>query len=860
MGTHGPDASRAALGRNGRTVAFGRDRCAPLLAALALACSSPPPAPNAPIDAAVSLELHEVWRESRRPGFASLAGPLPPPAAAGDWPAFPRLADEFFHRSALALPERYGHYLAAMEGGSAAGAYLAGRLGGPLGDARLRRAVELDPSLSWGWHGLAWRSFQVRDTDRAIREGQRALRLARDPLECALFSWALATYLRAAERPSSAQGVLGDALQRTGPLALRPAERTYIEALLAAIELESLDTKEVRRGVRRALDVIGRVDASERERFELTLTLSTDTQNIVTAREIEFAVLRAADASSGEARERTLQLYDGLRSRVADDGRNGEPPLGTQRALLLAGFEGAARGDLAPAIDAWLAELPECVLAEDGLPRRPELRAVVGAVRSYGVDPRSAAALAGLGEALLGAGWFDETDALAGAALSEDPGEKARAVARGLQSRAARARAALAAVSALARRIDAREAFEQAGAVGSNGVDAVEGERLSELVEVRDEIGRILQAYGLATEGEVDESPRIRYGPVGSVLHPGPRFTAEDERLGRGRAGEEVHGLSELFRRLGRFALIGNGAGQGGPDATVLRILYVEERAGEHLGRPFRGTVFWCQGADVPSRFGRAGASISGAALHEGYYVDLEMVEREKARWDALRERFAEDPAAVDAALAARGASTRFAVRREFLPALGANDRMRLAVMRRPDGTLREITLGELAEIVAIHEEGHLCDRGRWYPLTAVRVLRVLSLGFAHWFQGSRIAQALEERAQLVALAAAPDSRLAWVDILDAAEGAGGGSVTPHSTAYRRILRDLLARLEDEFNVTDAEADPDAPLTGLDPGVRWIDQLHRLSPEALGGLARREARARELATRASIAADGPEAP
>jgi hypothetical protein len=120
--------------------------------------------------------------------------------------------------------------------------------------------------------------------------------------------------------------------------------------------------------------------------------------------------------------------------------------------------------------------------------------------------------------------------------------------------------------------------------------------------------------------------------------------------------------------------------------------------------------------------------------------------------------------------------------------------------------------------------------------------MRLISFAAAHGFDGQGLARALEARAQLVALCEAEDVRLAWIDILDAAEGAASG-VTPHARAYRGLLQDLIDRLDAEVRSglwNDA---------GLDPEGRWIDQLHRIDPERLRALAVREARARGLARR-----------
>ena len=72
----------------------------------------------------------------------------------------------------------------------------------------------------------------------------------------------------------------------------------------------------------------------------------------------------------------------------------------------------------------------------------------------------------------------------------------------------------------------------------------------------------------------------------------------------------------------------------------MLRTVLVEERSGAHLGHEWRGTVAWCESADVLPRASRLGASIGGAALHEGYWVDFAILRRELRAWNALPERF----------------------------------------------------------------------------------------------------------------------------------------------------------------------------------------------------------------------------
>jgi hypothetical protein len=158
---------------------------------------------------------------------------------------------------------------------------------------------------------------------------------------------------------------------------------------------------------------------------------------------------------------------------------------------------------------------------------------------------------------------------------------------------------------------------------------------------------------------EIDRSPRMSYAGLAELVHPGPTFSADDERDGLGKSGEPVPGLAPLLLRMGRFGLFGELTGGGGPDATLLPVLHIERRSGKHLGAEWHGTIAWCENADLKSRAGRRGAKISAAALHEGYWVDVDSVRGELAAWQALRKRFGGDDGAerVDRVLATRGLS-----------------------------------------------------------------------------------------------------------------------------------------------------------------------------------------------------------
>ena len=166
--------------------------------------------------------------------------------------------------------------------------------------------------------------------------------------------------------------------------------------------------------------------------------------------------------------------------------------------------------------------------------------------------------------------------------------------------------------------------------------------------------------------------------------------------------------------------------------------------------------------------------------------------------------------------------------RRSVQSLLGEADRMRLAVLAEREGLpgrASSVRLDELVELTAIHEEGHLCDRGRMLPL-ASHWLRAMGLVARAGFTPQGIAERLEYRAQLVALCEAPDPRMAWVDVLSAGESETQG-LTPHAGAYRRLLVDLIEVLDRQ-----SERRP-ADFPGLDRGFVLAHQLHALAPDSL---------------------------
>jgi hypothetical protein len=277
-----------------------------------------------------------------------------------------------------------------------------------------------------------------------------------------------------------------------------------------------------------------------------------------------------------------------------------------------------------------------------------------------------------------------------------------------------------------------------------------------------------------------------------------------------------------------------------------------EDRRGEHLGVPWSGSVAWCEAADVKSRAERSGARISAAALHEGYWMDVDSVRGERSLYAALRASFSgpDAPAHVAQALAVGGFRLEVSgdeerCRRERTragAALGEASRVRLAILRdraKPgEGVLGDVSLDELALVTGTHEEGHLTDRTRYLPISKhwAEALRFLA---QCGFSPTKVAEQLEYRAELVALADSPDPRVPLAQVLDAADGGGRGP-TAHAAGYEELLEDLLGLL-DEGVVKDPTRWP-----RIDAGRTLVQQLHRLTPDEVRALARELAARKRL--------------
>lgn len=784
-------------------------------------------------------------------------------ATAPDWVGPARLLDDLDReelRGVEALAAR--RETLASEGESAEALYLAGRLEGESGEPRFERALDLDPDLSWARHGLAWSAQRRGQLRAAISHERAAIARARDGWERIYFTSSLARFLAQAGRRDEAFAVIAERLAERDSTA---ADRLGLELEALGLAMERIGSPESEKAVRRSLDLLREEDLSETEVEALVGKLRFATL-LEKSWKLELSTALAARRSPARDRLRAelmlaagpTPLALGLLERARAD--EGTP----RRAGPLMRAARFAAGEPLMAIELWLEDLPSVLRDEHGLPRDPLLARIVRCARALpDREPSRASAdlWFDLADSLLAAGWYREARALAGnlarADLDRALAVETRAVTgvqilEGLDEMIAGADSGgIARPASVVNDVDESDAAQtRIGETGS--VPIPRG--TSDLTSLLEDMGALFARSSRAWDQPIDPrelgegfaaSPRLKYGPAGEIVHPGPTFSIEDERLGLGRAGAPVPGLARAMDAIGRFALVGELAGSDGPDGTILSRVLVEEKSGEHLGVPWSGTIAWCEGADVRSRMERLGARVSAAALHEGYWLDVQAVRGELANYRSLAEEFGSPGASarLEAVLASTGLPLeskhedhRRIERRRTLVGLGESSRVRLAILRdsasEADGrTLGEMTLDRLVVATATHEEGHLTDRTRFLPLSK-NWRAVLGFLLDCGLRPTRVAERLEYRAQLVALCAAPDPRITLAQTLEAAESDGGGR-TAHTAGYSELTEDLLLVLDDAL-AADASEWPE-----IDPERTLLHQLHRLPKERVRELALR---------------------
>ena len=694
--------------------------------------------------------------------------------------------------------------------------YLLGRLGGERGAELLDECARANPGFAWGLHGGAWSALRDGRLADAVKLEERAITRARDAFDRALFTLSLAEFKRRHEDVEAGYAVLkatsiekslsgsdavwwrGErsafALRLDGGDALEDGWRELIEVLADPLlgEDDALRLVQLARSARRehrGLDPYGlMLDEALAARSEVSLLFE-----------------RASFAHECGRHVRAATLWGEL-----EDGEWWAPA----RERRLASF---AVGGFGVAIDRWLNGLPSFVLADSGLPKNERLARVVLAARAT-VTPGDAEALRALGEACLAAGWFAEAYALAPHLVALDPG-----AAQLLSERAERGFALLAFFDrSLGHELQPLP--DSSLEIGDEwlGIHRF----LSGLSEELGRSGELFDESSLESlRSSLEASPIYSFSPFAALVHPGPSFSAQDDLLDVGAEGERVAGLAELGEALGRFILLGQLSGRKRADGAVFPVLWSERHSGEHEGVEWSGSVVWCEGIEPVGWLGR-NSSITGAALHDGFWIDVESVRREHARWLKLQREWSVEEAERALSAPAPRSSGEFE-RRALRPLLSAGERVRLAVYVDRGGVVP--THAELLDGVARHEEGHLVDRALHMPLSS-HPLRVVKLLGSAGFDPSAVLERLEYRAQLVALCETSDPRLCLADCLLMVENAPAAA-RAHARGYEALLNDLIERLDQQMQ-DDSTAWP-----RLSAEHALVHQLHLLKAEEVRELA-----------------------
>lgn len=766
---------------------------------------------------------------------------------APDWIAPQRMFDEL-ERGELRGSQRYAQRLQDVLEGSATASelYLLGRLEGLAGLARFESARALQPGLAWVHHAYSVDEQFRRRLDRATDHARDALSLARTSYARALFGRRLVLLLDRTDREQEASALLDQLLEDPQ---LGDVERIELRVEQCRRDVVRFDREINERGLQRLLDLLREERLTQSELLALF-----DGSFLVSGRSTASRVHLIREA-----------LLDGPNRSWLDDDpeawfsaswsydigeKFSEPVRPSGRELRLDGFRA---GQPAQAVLDWYERLPELTI--DGERRRwldPGLDHLVDLARAQRESARDAELSLDFESGLtwidlcLERGWIDEGSALIEFLIADSSdGLEGTGLTDELLTRKRRASAGQALLAEVDRLVGslAGESKSWAATPLTREADSGQWTSLDEpdsLEEVLDRLARLVELYGedlgwdaVADAEAVRASPLLGFGPFGRLTVPGERFHERDALLGVGKAGGSVPGLSEVLGRLGRMGLFGDAVGRA-PDGTVLQLLHSGPFSGEHLGVPFSGTLLICEGADADGARSRGAGDVAGAALHEGYWIDIEPERRRLESWERLiAERF--ETLGLDGVRRlCEQSSLRIPIelqgrpgeRARLLPVLGAGARLRLDLLaerrveRGPEAEL--IGLAELVEVTSVHEEGHLLDRTRFLPLG-----RNLGLAWGLLARSGMSAlgfeRRLEFRAQAVALACSPEPRLPLAQLLDSAE-VDSRQPTVHAAAYTQLLAEFLRHLDRSL-----ESRPDfAP--DVDRESYLVHQLHRLSP------------------------------
>lgn len=310
-------------------------------------------------------------------------------------------------------------------------------------------------------------------------------------------------------------------------------------------------------------------------------------------------------------------------------------------------------------------------------------------------------------------------------------------------------------------------------------------------------------------EDVVEPVVRREYVAIGSFLDPDP---------------EHGSGLARYFDRFGQFLVVGQRA-LGGIDGYLLT--KIGSRRIEQGGKP----VLRVLGEEllIPSRIEAKGGEIAGFALETFIVLNVDRAraaaERTRRAWNDRVTAASSEPGALEDEIElAASPAERVAlsepgsvVLRTLLRSYGA--------FLGNGGRPAEYD-GLMLDAVETHERAHIADAHEFLPLFD-DVSRKVGILAENGFSGANVEAWLEGRAQLEALAAAADPRIALAELLR--DLPSRVSSPPHSVGYYDVAEQLVQLIEESGSST-----PEIDLSRV-----IVQQLDRLPPERIRGLAKR---------------------
>ncbi len=404
---------------------------------------------------------------------------------------------------------------------------------------------------------------------------------------------------------------------------------------------------------------------------------------------------------------------------------------------------------------------------------------------------------------------------------------------------------------------EAMSALRKAASMGSQAAEAELRSMEAHLRFIRRIDDLLSEGYGAAYRDEEPEDLDAVVAKIGAIA-----LECVGEDLGKGNAEAsfsflgayidpskpEASTLAAYFRKYNQYFILGQRNGRA-PEATLMTIVYVnpeEKFAWADGGIAMEAVI----GENFRIRsFGEhSGGNLIGAALYNGFYINLDsLAEKEYDNWGEFL-RYArnpgdlansssyppaagESPDSIDDGL---GLSTLILIR-AYAERMTEEDVKGIEKFQGSDLPDRFRLLFEGA---FAHEARHVADAKRYLPVGS-RPFSALGLAIGEGFSGENIEAALEENAELAALAVSPSPGAELASI--ASFMPYPDEHRPHSKGFYDLLKALMKHMVEN------KAQFEGP-GGVDFSLKLFRQLHRIPAKTLTSAARAMAQKRNLAS------------